>query len=313
MIDLNGLTCSGSDGPVLEDVTLRLYNGTVYGVTGAGSRELLEILAGVRAFDGGTVNLDGFDLAAEPTRARRGSGYLPSDLGFCAGDTVFEVLTEAAALRGLNEPQRTRAVNAVIEQIGLDGSSGRAVGKLTQAQKGLLGLGLVAVGGTVRWFLSDPMPGLSQSDADEFWETLNALRGNGTVLVATDDETLLARCGSVIRLVDGRIPEPDAEKEQAEETEGPAPDDGAAAQTGPTGEVRLTIKARGERQAVFRALGTVEALVSCRPGVPDENGDLPLALVAEGIDPEALTEAVRAALETAGLTLVSADGEGETV
>ena len=70
MIDLNGLTCSGSDGPVLEDVTLRLYNGTVYGVTGAGSRELLEILAGVRAFDGGTVNLDGFDLAAEPTRAQ---------------------------------------------------------------------------------------------------------------------------------------------------------------------------------------------------------------------------------------------------
>ena len=306
LIEVKELTLIRNGKRLLNGVSFRLYNGTIYGVTGEGARELLAVLAGTLGYTGGTVNLNGFDLQREPTRARMGTGFLPADPGFFGDMTVFELLREAAAFRGLTEPQRSRAVHSVIEAVRLDGFETVAIRSLGSPQKCRLGLAQASIGGTDRRFLVDPVAGLSPAEAQDFWEALDDLRGNSTVVIASDNEETLSHCGELFRLSEGRIAEAQESPPEAEE---PAEEKTFAAPS----DVRLSIVAKGDRNAIFEALGSIGSIVSCRPGVPDAEGNLPLSLSAGNTDPDTLTAAICTAFAGAGLRLISVEGKEKTV
>lgn len=289
MIDVTDLTYIQNGKPLLNGVSFRLYNGKRYGVSGEGAAELLGVLAGSLACSAGRVNLNGCDLFADPIRARRGGGYLPPDPDFGSELTVFEFLSMLATVRGVSENRRDREVNAAMEAAGLDTLGNRAAGSLSLPQKRRFGLAQAAVGGTERLLLADPAKGLEEEDAQELWETLDAIRGDRTVLIATDDETVLSRCDAVLRITDGQL----------------TLTDGAAAQT-----ATLSLTVRGERNAVFAALSRVETVRTCRPALPNGDGSLPLTVIAETEDPAELAAAVRAELEADGIELLSLEAFG---
>ncbi len=74
----------GVERVILDDVAFTIHRGEVLGVAGVegnGQSELVEAIMGIREPDGGTVSLDGRDIAHLPTRRRResGVGYIPED------------------------------------------------------------------------------------------------------------------------------------------------------------------------------------------------------------------------------------------
>lgn len=288
LIDVTDLICLREGKTLLNGATFRLYNGMTYGVTGTGAAELLAVLAGSLGYSGGQVNLNGFDLRAEPVRARRGGGYLPSDPCFCEKKTARELLSEVAALRGVSERERDRTVDAVLEAVELEEYGNDTVARLTLPQKRRLWLAQAMVGNVDRLLLTEPALGLNENDAREFWELLGELRGERMLLVATADERFLAGCDAVLSVENGNVTV-------------------KAAETGKT-EVSLTV--RGKRNAVIAALSRVEGIESCRFGVPTDAGDLSLTLIVAG-DAKELAEHVRAELARDGSELLSMDPDGE--
>jgi ABC-type uncharacterized transport system ATPase subunit len=89
MLDVKGLRLSATDSDgaerdVLDGITLTIHKGEVLGVAGVegnGQAELVEAVMGMRELVEGTVTLDGEDITATSTRARRegGIGYIPED------------------------------------------------------------------------------------------------------------------------------------------------------------------------------------------------------------------------------------------
>ncbi|MCX4748598.1 ABC transporter ATP-binding protein [Kitasatospora sp. NBC_01287] len=74
----------GIERVVLDDVTLTIRKGEILGLAGVegnGQAELVEAIVGMLPVDAGRVVLDGEDLTAKQTRARReaGIGYIPED------------------------------------------------------------------------------------------------------------------------------------------------------------------------------------------------------------------------------------------
>jgi ABC-type uncharacterized transport system ATPase subunit len=85
MLRVTGVTLHSADGrALLGDVSFSIRKGEVVGIAGVegnGQAELVEAIMGMRNADSGTITLDGKDISAWSTRARReaGVGYVPED------------------------------------------------------------------------------------------------------------------------------------------------------------------------------------------------------------------------------------------
>ena len=121
---------------VARDIDLVLGGGltVVVGANGAGKSTLLRTLASALPAVRGTVELDGLDLGRRGDRrqARRLLGYVPQDRHFPQGFTVREFLRYGAALRGVVD---SRAVDACIDQLGLQQIAGQRLATLSGGQR----------------------------------------------------------------------------------------------------------------------------------------------------------------------------------
>jgi len=100
-----GLRRSFKGRLVVEDVSLALRRGEVVGLlgpNGAGKTTVFYMITGLIRADGGSIELDGFDITHLPMyqRARLGVGYLPQ---------------EASIFRGLSVEDNIRAVLEIVE------------------------------------------------------------------------------------------------------------------------------------------------------------------------------------------------------
>src|SRR4051794_7014368 len=84
VLQMVGVTVTGGQRPVVDDVTLTVREGEVVGIAGVegnGQAELVDAIMGLRPLAAGSVLLGGADVTGWSTRARResGVGFIPED------------------------------------------------------------------------------------------------------------------------------------------------------------------------------------------------------------------------------------------
>lgn len=84
MLRLDEVSLVEGERPVLDAISLAIHKGEVLGIAGVegnGQTELVEVIMGLAHATSGTITLDGEDITAYSTRARReaGIGYVPED------------------------------------------------------------------------------------------------------------------------------------------------------------------------------------------------------------------------------------------
>src|SRR5437868_2679791 len=84
VLDVSGVTVTGTGRPLLRDVTFSVHSGEVVGIAGVegnGQSELIEAIMGMQAISGGAITLGAEDISAWSTLKRResGIGYIPED------------------------------------------------------------------------------------------------------------------------------------------------------------------------------------------------------------------------------------------
>ena len=101
---LRGLTKSFGQTRAVDAIDLDIPSGTFYGIVGpngAGKTTTLSMAAGLLRPDGGTIEINGVDLARDPRRAKRMMGILPDRLRTFDRLTGRQLLYYYGALRGL--------------------------------------------------------------------------------------------------------------------------------------------------------------------------------------------------------------------
>lgn len=103
MIDLQGLTkCYGSL-TALDDLTLQVPAGQVFGLlgpNGSGKSTMLRLLLGFLRATAGTATIDGFDCYRQSLEVRRQVAYLPGDVRMFPGLRARSTIESLARLRG---------------------------------------------------------------------------------------------------------------------------------------------------------------------------------------------------------------------
>jgi ABC-2 type transport system ATP-binding protein len=193
------------DEEALRGISFEIEEGEVFGLlgpNGAGKTTTVEILEGYRTRDGGEVEVLGFDPQRSERSFRERIGVVLQSSELWASLTPRETLRMFAGYY-----PRPRAVDEVLDLVGLRDKADARARTLSGGQKRRLDLGIALVGDPQLVFLDEPTTGFDPAARRTAWEMIRSLRSLGkTVLLTThylDEAQQLSDRVAVLR--EGRI------------------------------------------------------------------------------------------------------------
>ncbi|MEJ7713981.1 MAG: ABC transporter ATP-binding protein [Pyrinomonadaceae bacterium] len=182
----SGLVKSFADVKAVAGLDLEIYAGECFGLlgpNGAGKTTTVEILEGLTAPDGGTVELFG-ERWGQGDRDR----MLRSRIGVQLQETqLSEKLTVTETIDLFRSfYKHGRSSDQVLALVELEEKRGARVGKLSGGQKQRLALACALVGDPELLFLDEPTTGLDPQARLKLWGVVEEFqRGGGTILITT--------------------------------------------------------------------------------------------------------------------------------
>jgi ABC-2 type transport system ATP-binding protein len=183
VIEVRGLKMAYGEVEAVRGVDLQVAPGEVVallGPNGAGKTTTVEILEGFRARTGGEVTVLGADPGNAPKGWRERVGIVLQEPVVEPQLTVRECLSQYAGYYA-----RPRAVDEVMELVGLGDLGDRRCGALSGGQQRRIDVGLALVGNPELIFLDEPTTGFDPSARRAAWQMIAGLRDLGTTIVLT--------------------------------------------------------------------------------------------------------------------------------
>jgi len=185
-IEVKGLYKAYKQLQVLKGVDFEVEKGSIFallGSNGAGKTTVVKILSTLLKPDGGTVTVNGFDVAAKPDRVRQAISLTGQ---FAAVDEILtgrENLIMIARLRHLSHPRQV--ADEMLKRFGLTEAADRRVSAYSGGMRRRLDIVLSLVGKPQIVFLDEPTTGLDPEARIELWKIVKELAGGGTTIFLT--------------------------------------------------------------------------------------------------------------------------------
>jgi ABC-2 type transport system ATP-binding protein len=206
-VQVRGLVRRYGGRAVVDGIDLDVRRGEVFallGPNGAGKTTTVEMLAGLRPRDGGSVEVLGTDPATGDRRWRDRVGVVGQTTGAGNALTVRETLDHYRHYHATPVP-----TGELLADVGLTENAGQRADKLSGGQRRRLEVAIGVQGRPELLFLDEPTTGMDPVARRRFWGLVEGLRDRGTTVVLTthylDEAAHLADRVGVItggRLVD---------------------------------------------------------------------------------------------------------------
>ena len=122
MLQINHLTKTYGDKKAVDDLTLRIAPGEIYGFighNGAGKTTTLKSCAGILPFDSGEIRINGVDVTARPLEAKRVLAYLPDNPDLYNFLSGIQYLNFIADIFGVDKDLRAERIRRLADTFGL--------------------------------------------------------------------------------------------------------------------------------------------------------------------------------------------------
>ena len=113
MLDIKGLTKCYGDKKAVDDLTLHIAPGTIYGFighNGAGKTTTLRSVAGILDFDEGEILIGGLSIKADPIGCKRQFAYIPDNPDLYEYMTGIKYLDFIADVFGVGSEERRERI-----------------------------------------------------------------------------------------------------------------------------------------------------------------------------------------------------------
>jgi ABC-2 type transport system ATP-binding protein len=210
MLEVDGLVRHFDGVHAVDDVSFSVDRGKVLGFigpNGAGKTTTMRILATLDTPQRGDARIAGCSVVDRPEDARRLTGFMPDYAGVYAHTTVVEYLDFFARAYGLRGEARRRAVDGLIDFMGIGDLRDRHVDGLSKGLKQRVALGRAIVHDPQLLILDEPAANLDPRARIEFRTLVRELARDGkTILLSSHILVELAEmCDTVAVIEKGKI------------------------------------------------------------------------------------------------------------
>jgi drug efflux transport system ATP-binding protein len=211
LISAKNISKSFGDVKAVDDVSLQIRSGEIYGLVGsdgAGKTTTLRLLVGALLPDEGEVTICGYDVLRKTEDARSQLGYLSQRFSLYEDLTVLENIRFFAEVRGLSSREWLPRCMEILEFVGLDNFTDRRAGQLSGGMKQKLGLASALVTRPRVLLLDEPTTGVDPVTRQDFWQLVIRLSTQSegvSVLISTPYMDEASRCHRVGFMKAGHI------------------------------------------------------------------------------------------------------------
>jgi ABC-2 type transport system ATP-binding protein len=206
-IDVEGLTKSFGGRKVVQDLSMQVKRGSIYGFlgpNGSGKTTTIRMLCGLLTPDSGEGTCLGYDIRRDADKIKLRVGYMTQRFSLYQDLSVRENLEFVARLYGL--PNAKGAASEMIKRIGLSGREEQLAGELSGGWKQRLALGACTLPNPQLLLLDEPTAGVDPKARRDFWNEIHALAAEGlTVLVSTHYMDEAERCHEIAYIAYGQL------------------------------------------------------------------------------------------------------------
>lgn len=181
MIEVKGLSKEYGRVKAVQDVTLAIEEGEVFGLigpNGAGKTTLIKMLVGLTSQTSGDIFINGVKDGGRVKEIRKKLGYLPENVAFYDNLTALETLGFFAEIRNIPRETCLRILNTV----GLDASNKR-VRDYSKGMRQRLGLAVALLGEPRILIFDEPTAGLDPRGVRDFQKMIKNLKRKGVTVV----------------------------------------------------------------------------------------------------------------------------------
>lgn len=206
-IDVRGLVKRFGDKLVVNDVSIRVAAGAIYGFlgpNGSGKTTTIRLLCGLLTPDSGEGTCLGLDIRTQSAAIKRQVGYMTQKFSFWEDLSIAENLDFVARMYGLSD--RRRRVDGALERLGLANRRRQLAGELSGGWKQRLALAACILHEPKLLLLDEPTAGVDPKARREFWDEIHRLAADGlTVLVSTHYMDEAERCHEIAYIAYGTL------------------------------------------------------------------------------------------------------------
>lgn len=196
VIDVSALNKSFGDKHVVNDFSMQVRRGEIYGFlgpNGSGKTTTIRMLCGLLTPDSGNGTCLGYDILRESRKIKRQVGYMTQHFSLWEDLSLRENLDFIGRMYGMKN--RRTAVRRALDQLGLATRQNQLAGTLSGGWKQRLALAACMLHSPQLLLLDEPTAGVDPKARRDFWSEIHGLASSGiSILVSTHYMDEAERC-----------------------------------------------------------------------------------------------------------------------
>lgn len=300
MIEISHLTKRYADQTAVDDLTLQIESGKIYGFlgpNGAGKSTTMNMITGYIAATEGTVKINGFDIFKQPEQARKCVGYLPEQPPLYMDMTVTEYLKFAANLKKIPKEKKRQYIEEAMELTKITDMKNRLIRNLSKGYRQRVGFAQAVLGYPEVIILDEPTVGLDPQQMIEIRSLIRSLGKRHTVILSSHILSEVKEvCEHIFIISKGRLAASDTTQNLIEKM---------------SGEQELRLLVKGEKDAVSQILSQTKGVAGMSVQQDSEKGCLNITLQAE--KDRDIREHVFFAFAQAGIPILEMTAAGKSL
>lgn len=163
MIEIKNVTKKFGDKVAVNDLTLTLNNGEIFGFigpNGAGKSTTIKMITGVSELDNGSINIDNFDIVKNPLEAKKQFGFVPDNPDLFLRLKGIEYLNFIGDIYEVNKDVRQKRIEELSKKFEINDVLNDRIQSYSHGMRQKIVLIGALLSEPRVWILDEPMTGL---------------------------------------------------------------------------------------------------------------------------------------------------------
>ena len=182
MLKINHLTKTYGEKKAVDDLTLHIQPGEIYGFighNGAGKTTTLKSVIGILQFDGGEIFVDGVNVKENPMECKKKIAYIPDNPDLYDFMTGNQYLNFVADVFGVSAEERQQRIQTLADTFEITGDLGQPISAYSHGMKQKLAIISAWIHEPKLIIMDEPFVGLDPKAAHILKEMMKDMCGKG--------------------------------------------------------------------------------------------------------------------------------------